>query len=249
VKTFVMIPTYNEKANIESLIREISSLGIEGLEILVVDDDSPDSTGETVRSLLGSFPSLHLLIRRTNRGRGLAGLEGFKYCLKEGAELVVEMDADFSHDPRHIPEFLNQMDTYDMVIGSRFYQSGRNERPDRGRNFITGFGRMYINFMLGTRVTDPTSGYRCYRREVLEAVRLDSLISEGPSVLQEILYKASRLGYRIGEIPITFKDGVRGKSSFNRRLMITGFLMVIIFRVLWAKPRKPDDVECCRRGK
>jgi dolichol-phosphate mannosyltransferase len=246
MKTFVMLPTYNEKANIGPLIKEIFGLGLGNLEILVVDDNSPDGTGEAVKSLFTLYPSLHLMVRRSNRGRGLAGIEGFKYCQREGADLIIEMDADFSHAPSHIPDFIAMMDRFDLVIGSRFLQGGRNRRPDMGRNLITRVGRAYINFMLGTRVTDPTSGYRCYRRELMEAVHLETLVSEGPSVLQEILFKAQKLDFRIGEIPITFKDRLHGKSTFNRRLMVAGFIMVLIFRVLWSKPGKAEEADVFR---
>jgi dolichol-phosphate mannosyltransferase len=246
VKTFVMIPTYNEKENIVLLIEKIRAIGIEDVQIVVVDDNSPDGTSGLVKSLMESCKDIHLILRRKNKGRGLAGLEGFKYCVQQGADYVIEMDADFSHDPAVIPQFLEKIKDYDLVIGSRFVKGAKNSRQGPLRNLITGIARSYIRIMLGLAVKDPTSGFRCFRSDALRAIDLDSTISEGPAIVQEILYKAHVHHLRIAEIPIIFEDRVRGASTFTPRLAFQGFLMVLIFRLLFSKVKKPEEVEVFR---
>jgi dolichol-phosphate mannosyltransferase len=243
VKTFVMIPTYNERENIAQLVEKIFALAIEGLQIVVVDDNSPDGTSDLVKTLMERYRGLHLILRRKNKGRGLAGIEGFKYSVAHGADYVLEMDADFSHDPAYIPQFLEKMKDNDLVIGSRFVAGAKNVRPGPARNVITGFARWYIRMMLGLSVKDPTSGFRCFRGEALKAIDLDCTISEGPAIVQELLYKVHRRQFRIAEIPITFEDRVRGASTFTPRLAFQGFLMVFLFRLLFSRVKKPEDVE------
>ncbi len=242
MKCFVMIPTYNESENIVRLIDEIVSLSVPELHIVIVDDNSPDGTAEVVKKKVETVKNIHLLVRMKNRGRGRAGLEGFKYCVNAGAEAVVEMDADFSHHPRHIPEMLEKLESHDVVIGSRFVKGGKNVRGGAIRNFITWFAGTYIRVMLGLHVQDPTSGYRCFKAEVLRLISLEGCISQGPSVVQEVLYKAQRLGFTMTEVPIVFEDRERGNSTFRPALAVQGFLMVLVFRLLFSKPPEPEDI-------
>jgi len=242
MKCFVMIPTYNESENIVKLIDEITSLSIPELHIVVVDDNSPDGTAEMVKKKMETVKNIHLLVRMKNKGRGRAGLEGFKYCVKADADAVIEMDADFSHHPRHIPELLTGLQSHDIVIGSRFVKGGRNVRGGASRNFITWFAGTYIRTMLGLKVQDPTSGYRCFKGEVLRRINLEGCISQGPSVVQEVLYKAHRLGFTMTEVPIVFEDRERGVSTFRPALAVQGFLMVLVFRLFFSKPSEAEDI-------
>jgi len=242
MRTFIMIPTYNESENIVKLIDEITSLSVPELHIVIVDDNSPDGTADTVKKKMETVTNIHLLVRMKNKGRGRAGLEGFKYCVKAGADAVIEMDADFSHHPRHIPELIEGLEGHDIVIGSRFVKGGKNVRGGPIRNFITWFAGTYIRIVLGLQVQDPTSGYRCFNADVLRRISLESCISKGPSVVQEILYKAHRLGFTMTEVPIVFEDRERGVSTFRPSLAVQGFLMVIIFRLLFSKPPEPEDI-------
>lgn len=240
-RLFVMIPTFNERENIPRLLSEIWALELPGLEVVVVDDASPDGTGELLDELALSMPGLHVLHRREERGRGTAGIAGFKYALAQGADLIVEMDADFSHHPSHLPDLVRAADGCDVVVGSRFVPGGRDQ--DRGliRHLITRVANFYIRRVLKIAdVHDCTSGYRLFRRAVLEAIRMDNTVSLGPSIVQELLYKAALLGFKIREVPIVFIDRKRGKSTFSWRIMVQSFLMTLILRFLFSRLRRLD---------
>jgi dolichol-phosphate mannosyltransferase len=236
-KTIIVIPTYNERENIGRLIDEILRLDID-VKIVVVDDNSPDGTAEIVREKAREYPEMvELLLRTGKRGRGLAGIEAFKYALKQNADYIIEMDADFSHHPKYLPVFLKEIEKVDVVLGSRFVEGGQS--IDRGliREIITRFAIRYIRFVLGIDIHDCTSGYRCFRREVLEKIGLDRLISHGPPIVQEILYKCCLQGFRIKEIPIVFKDRRRGKSNLHLLILISAFLMVLRLKWRWLRKK------------
>lgn len=240
-RVFVMVPTYNEKDNIGRLIAEIEALRIPSLEIVVVDDNSPDGTGRLLDALARKRPRLHPVHRLHERGRGTAGIAGFKAALALGAEMVIEMDADFSHHPRHIPELIAAAADCDIVVGSRFVAGGKD--LDRGfvRHAITRLANFYIRRILRIMdVHDCTSGYRLFRRKVLETVNLDNTISLGPSVVQELLYKACLRGFRVKEIPIVFVDRKHGQSTFNWRIMVQSFLMTLILKFLFSSLRRVE---------
>lgn len=230
MKTFVMIPTYNERKNVPLIVKSIMELPVENINIVIVDDNSPDGTADAVRDLMKTYNRLYLLLRQEKKGRGYAGVAGFKYCIANGADYVIEMDADLSHAPEYIPEFIKKIENYDIIIGSRFKLGGSVLRHGLIRNLVTFFARNYINLFLGLNVTDPTSGYRCFKRKTLEGIDLDSIISEGPSILQETLYRIRLQRMKIGEIPIVFADRVHGQSTFNVNLAIKSFLMILKFR-------------------
>lgn len=236
-KPFIMVPTYNESENITLLIDQIFHYAPE-CHVVVVDDDSPDGTWKIVQEIAQKNPKVHLIHRTTNRGRGTAGIVGFMYALQQGADAVMEMDADLSHDPSYIPYFLSAIHDYDVVSGSRYIQGGEDGDRGIGRKMITAFANMYIRMFLGFKLTDCSSGYRCYRREVLEKIGLDHLISTGPSIVQEILFKACQQGFMILEIPITFKDRDLGKSKLTYRHLFKGFAMVLKLR--FTKATKPN---------
>lgn len=239
-KVIVMIPTYNEKENIAILIKKILDLNIDALHILVVDDNSPDGTSKIVKELAKESDKVHSLVRYKIRGRGFAGIEGMKYCLKEGADYIIEMDADFSHDPRHIPQMLEEIKHCDVVVGSRFAKGGREIGRSWGRRLITKLSTMYIHSALRIKIKDCTSGYRCFRKEVLREINLDNTVSLGPSVVQELLYKAYLKGFKIHEVPIVFVDRKRGYSTFNIKIFFQGFLMVLILKFLFSHLREAE---------
>ncbi|MFN3531182.1 MAG: polyprenol monophosphomannose synthase [Candidatus Brocadia sp.] len=232
MKTYVMIPTYNERENIGNLIQEILNLNVPDLHILVVDDNSPDGTSEVVRNLSVKHPEVELLLRTTGRGRGVAGIAGFKYALDRGADSVIEMDADFSHHPKYIPQLLEALHDADMVIGSRFVSGGKDVNRGITRRIITLLAGIYVRILLGLKIKDVSSGYRCFRRKVLEAIGLDSMISTGPSIVSEVFYRAHLKGFSIKEIPIEFEDRIHGQTKLNYKILIKTLLMVLKFKRL-----------------
>ncbi|MBI2470732.1 MAG: polyprenol monophosphomannose synthase [Planctomycetes bacterium] len=232
MKTYVMIPTYNERENIGNLIREILSLKIPNLHIVVVDDNSPDGTAEVVKNLSAEHAEVELLLRTTGRGRGSAGIAGFKYALERGADCVVEMDADFSHHPKYIPSFLQAIQEADMVIGSRFVGGGKDINRGIARRIITFLAGIYVRILLGLKIKDVSSGYRCFKRKVLEAIELDSMVSTGPSIVSEVFYRAHLKGFSIREIPIEFADRTHGETKLNYTILIKTLLMVLKFKRL-----------------
>jgi len=234
-RVVVMIPTYNEKDNIREVVEQTLALRLhDELRVLVVDDNSPDDTGAVVQRLAKKDERVHLLLRKKRRGRGAAGIDGFREALNLGADYVVEMDGDLSHQPCFIPQLLDACRIYDLVLGSRFVHGGKDANRSLLRRVITLVVRNYLRSTLHLSVHDPSSGYRCFRREVLEAVDLDDLISVGPSVVLEVLYRTHLLGFSIGEIPITFIDREKGKTKLSFLTLMETLIMVIKFKRLYA---------------
>ncbi len=209
-----MIPTYNERENIKDLINDILALGSD-ISVVVVDDNSPDGTSQLVESSFGSDPRVDLICRKNDKGRGTAGIIGFQQALKKGADYIIEMDSDYSHHPKYIPTFLKKIQDCDVVIGSRHVEGGKELGRSVFRKFITWFANLYIRIIMGINVKDCTSGYRCFRRQVLESIGLEKMVSRGPSIVEEILYAVHLKKYRIKEIPIVFEDRIRGDSTKN----------------------------------
>jgi dolichol-phosphate mannosyltransferase len=231
MKTFVMIPTYNEKENIAHLIDEILKLKIKDLSIVVADDNSPDGTWKIVKQIAKKKKNVHLLLRKTDKGRGSAGRDGFICCLEHGADVVVEMDADFSHDPKYIPELVNGLKEADLVLGSRRLKGSKEVGRGIIRRIITYFANLYIRLMLGLKVRDCNSGFRCFRREVLEKINLNRIESKGPAIVQEVLFKAHLKGFKIKEIPITFVNRTKGKSKLGIKQLANGYFMVMRLKI------------------
>lgn len=227
-----MIPTYNERENIGNLLQEILSLKIPDLHVIVVDDNSPDGTSGVVKNLANEHPEIELLLRIKDRGRGSAGIAGFKYALERGADYVVEMDADFSHQPKYIPSFLKAIQEADMVIGSRAVAGGKDINRGIARRVITFLAGIYVRILLGLKIRDVSSGYRCFKRKVLEAIEMDSMISTGPSIVSEVFYRAHLKGFSIREIPIEFADRTHGETKLNHTILIKTLLMVLKFKQL-----------------
>ena len=232
MKKIVVIPTYNERENIARLIDEINKLNIRDLGIIVVDDNSPDGTADIVKMLAKKEKNIHLIVRNSDRGRGRAGIAGFKEALRIGADAVCEMDADFSHDPKHLPALIESLKNCDVVIGSRFASGGSDADRPFFRRIITLLANLYIRILLGLNVKDCNSGYRCFKRGVLEKINLDNTISKGPSVVQEILYKAHLAGFNIKEVPIKFIERREGKSKLGLKHLYKGYTMVLKLKFL-----------------
>ena len=238
-KLVVLIPTYNERENVEELVREILALPLElELSVLVVDDNSPDGTGKVVRRLAERDARVRLLIRTKRRGRGAAGIDGFKEALNLGADYTIEMDGDFSHQPRFIPALLENARQFDLVIGSRFVPGGGDAERSAVRRFITFLVRNFIRRYFRLPVKDVSSGFRCFRRCVLEEVDLDDLISVGPSLVLEILYKASLAGFSIGEVPIVFADRKKGKTKLTLLTLLETLVMAMKFKKMYGRSER-----------
>ena len=232
MKTFVMIPTYNERENIKNLIDKILKLRIKNLHIAVVDDNSPDGTWRIVHGISQTKKNVHLLLRKKDKGRGYAGRDGFVYCLKHGADVVVEMDADMSHDPKYIPEMLKEIKNYDIVLGSRRAAGAREIGRGLFRRFVTYGANLYIRLMLGIKARDCNSGFRCFTRNIMEKIQPEKLESKGPSIVQEVLFKAHLKNARIKEIPITFVDRTKGASKLGIPQLAAGYFMVLKLKML-----------------
>ncbi|MCB4790989.1 MAG: polyprenol monophosphomannose synthase [Elusimicrobia bacterium] len=220
----VVIPTYNESGNIGQLIKEILDIPLE-IEILVVDDFSPDKTYQTVESLSNENKRVHLLLRKENRGRGWAGIDGFKKALGMGANLIVEMDADFSHPPRFIRSFKEKIKDADIVIGSRYVKEGKDEKRTALRRLISAFARNYLSMVLGINICDPTSGFRMFKKEALLKI-LPHLKAGDPFIVTEVLFYAKKYNLRLLEVPIEFMPRLSGESKLK-----TSTLLKYLFRV------------------
>jgi dolichol-phosphate mannosyltransferase len=230
----IMIPTYNERENIGGLILDILALPTDyDLAVLVVDDDSPDGTAEVVAEIGRRDPRVHILVRRGARGRGLAGIEGFRRSLDLGADFIIEMDGDGSHRPADIPCLLEGARRADLVLGSRFVAGGRDADRSPGRRLMTFLVRRFIRRYFRIPVNDVSSGFRCFRRAVLERIGLDGLISTGPSVVLEVLYKACRLGFAVGEVPIVFVDRKKGRTKLTGLILWKTLLMALRIKKMY----------------
>jgi len=227
MKICVMIPTYNESQNIKNLIDEILRLKIKDLHIVVVDDNSPDKTWKIVKGISRKNKNVELLLRTKDKGRGSAGKAGFIYCIKKKADAIVEMDADFSHHPRYIPLMLKELKKSDVILGSRRVEGSRELGRSRFRKFVTLGANLYIRIMLRLKVKDCNSGFRCFKRKVLEEIKVDEIESKGPAIVQEVLFKAHLKGFKIKEIPIVFTDREKGTSKLGLKQLVAGYLMVM----------------------
>ncbi len=231
----VVVPTYNERENIAALIPQI--LAIPYLNILVVDDASPDGTGDVVAALARDEPRISLLRRSGKLGLGTAYLAGFRQALTDGADFIFEMDADFSHDPRYLPELLRAaQERFDLVLGSRYVAGGGTTDWGAIRQFISRGGNVYARAILGMPVLDATGGFRCYRRSVLETIDLDAVRSNGYAFQIELAYRASCAGFRIGEIPIVFPDRRIGQSKMSRAIVVEA--LITVWRLRFSVPRR-----------
>ncbi len=222
MEKLVIVPTYNERENIEPMIARLLELPYQ-LEVLVVDDHSPDGTSEVVRGLMADGARgarIHLLERPGKLGLGSAYRDGFRYALDHGAEYIFEMDADFSHDPAAIGEFLAAAEDADLVLGSRYlHGAARVVNWPLSRLLLSWCANVYTRVITGMPVYDATGGFKCFRRRALEGIRLDQVRSDGYGFQIEVSFKVWKRGYRIREIPIMFVDRRAGVSKMNRRII------------------------------
>jgi glycosyltransferase involved in cell wall biosynthesis len=212
----VIVPTYNEKENIESLVTQLLALPTR-VHIIVVDDNSPDGTGEIADRLAAETAGRVSVIHRPGKlGLGTAYIAGFKEALAEGADLVCSMDADFSHNPRYVPDLVDKINQgYDLVIGSRYVRGGESTQT-LDRRVFSWSANTLTRMLLGLHAHDTTAGFRCYRRQVLESLDLDSIKSSGYSFLFEMLFRVEQRGWTVGEVPIIFQDRRLGASKISR---------------------------------
>jgi dolichol-phosphate mannosyltransferase len=238
MKTLIIIPTYNEAENLRPLLEAIFSC-ISTTDILIVDDHSPDGTGELADSIASEDARVHVLHRSGKLGLGTAYIAGFKYAIAHDYDAAFEMDADFSHDPRYLPDFLQALERADLVIGSRYVHGGGTPNWPVMRRFISGGGNIFVRFLLGIPVHDCTAGFRCYRRQVLESIDLDSIQSEGYAFQVELAYRVWRQGFKIVEIPIIFVDRIVGTSKMSRKIVIEALAYVVRTRFGLSAPSPP----------
>jgi dolichol-phosphate mannosyltransferase len=240
MKTLIIIPTYNEVENLPPIIKEIFS-HVPETDILIVDDNSPDSTGVLADKLSEEDTRIHVLHRSGKLGLGTAYIVGFKYAINNLYDVAFEMDADFSHDPRYLPDFLSKIAHADLVIGSRYVPGGSTPNWSLLRRLISGGGNIFARTVLGMSVHDCTAGFRCYRRTVLENIGLDTIQSQGYGFQVEMAYRSQKLGFKIVETPIVFMDRRVGKSKMSRAIVLEGFTYVL--RARFSKVPLPTRLE------
>jgi dolichol-phosphate mannosyltransferase len=231
VRILICLPTYNERENVESMVRALGGLGLDGLEVLVIDDSSPDGTGEIADRLAGELPWMHVLHREQKEGLGRAYLAGFRRALELDADLVFEMDCDFSHDPADVPRLVQAAESADLVLGSRYVRGGGTRNWGPVRRFISRGGSLYAQALLQLGIRDLTGGFKCYRRVVLETIDLDAISSLGYAFQIETTYRALRTGFRVVEVPITFADREVGGSKMSKAIVLEAIWKVPVLRI------------------
>lgn len=224
-KTLVVTPTYNEAENIEKLIESVLSQN-PNIEILVVDDNSPDGTGKIVEQIEINNSRVHLIKRSGKMGLGTAYVAGFKYAIEKNFDYVIEMDADFSHNPEDIPRFLEKIKEYDVVVGSRYFGGVRILNWPIRRLILSYGASLYTRIITGMPIKDTTGGYKCFRRNVLEAINLDEIKSNGYAFQIEMNFKAWKKGFSIYELPIIFIDRTSGQSKMSKKIVYEAVFLV-----------------------
>lgn len=226
MRAVVVIPTYNERENIVDLVDHVRHLP-EPPATLIVDDNSPDGTGDLADALARERPNVYVLHRPRKLGLGTAHIAGFRYALAENYDYVLTMDADFSHHPRHIPGLIEACRECDVVIGSRYVKGGGTHHCRLRRRMLSRTANFVARVALGLHARDCTAGFRCYRRQVLEAIDLDAIFSDGYSFLIEMLYHIQNQDLRIGEVPIIYEDRWQGRSKISRQEIFKAMRTVV----------------------
>lgn len=229
-KAIVIIPTYNEVENVPPLVKAIFQ-NQPDIHILFVDDSSPDGTADVIKKLMNENQQIHLLERKKKEGLGRAYIAGFKVALQQGFEYIFEMDADFSHDPKEIPNFLETIEDNDLVLGSRYILGVNVVNWPLKRLLLSYFANVYTRIVTGMPTRDLTGGYKCFRREVLENIDLDHIKSNGYAFQIEMTFKSWKRGYRIKEIPIIFIDRQIGESKLSKKIMWEAIFLVWKLRI------------------
>ncbi len=230
VRALICLPTYNERENVEAMVRALAEVLGPGDGVLVIDDASPDGTGEVADRLAQELPFVEVLHRSAKRGLGPAYLAGFRRALDAGAELILEMDCDFSHAPADVPRLLAAAEHADVVLGSRYVPGGGVRNWGLVRRAVSRGGSLYAQLLLGVRIRDLTGGFKCYRRSVLETIDLDAIGSHGYAFQIETTYRAIRAGFRAVEVPITFVDREAGGSKMSRAIVLEAVWKVPLLR-------------------
>jgi len=222
VKTFIVVPTYNEKENLPILIESLFELNVQDLNILVVDDNSPDGTGKIADEIHERITEgVSVIHRKGKLGLGTAYIAGFKYCLERGADQIVQMDADFSHNPEKVTELIDRLKEYDMVLGSRYVSGGSLDKNwSFWRKRLSSFGNLYARLILRMPIKDVTGGFRAWKRRTLKGIPLDRIKSQGYAFQIELAYITHLKGYSISEVPIYFADRSRGDSKMSLKIQI-----------------------------
>ncbi|MCJ7457731.1 MAG: polyprenol monophosphomannose synthase [candidate division Zixibacteria bacterium] len=231
MKILVIIPTYNEKENIGTILPLVLKQD-QGIEVLVVDDNSPDGTGKLVEELKASNPRIKLIKREKKSGLGTAYIAGFDYALQNGYDYIFEMDSDFSHDPSYIPDFLKAIKDSDLVLGSRYIRGVNVVNWPITRLLLSYFANVYARWVTGLPVRDSTGGFKCFKREVLEKIGLDNIHSNGYAFQIEMSFRAWKKGFKIKEIPIIFVDRRAGESKMSKKIVREAIWMVWKLRIL-----------------
>ena len=228
----ICLPTYNERDNVEPMVRALGNqIDAARDRVLVIDDNSPDGTGTVADVLAAELPWLEVLHREGKAGLGTAYIAGFRRALAEGAELVLEIDCDFSHDPEEVPDLIATCEAgADLALGSRWVEGGGTVNWGRGRTFVSRGGSFYARTILGVDVRDLTGGFKCFRRTVLETIDLDAIASKGYGFQIETTYRALRAGFHVVEIPITFVDRRVGESKMDGSIVVEAMLQVPVLR-------------------
>lgn len=221
----VCIPTYNERENLEPITRSVLAADPR-VDVLVIDDNSPDGTGQLADRLAAEDPRVHVLHRQKKEGLGRAYLAAFDWALSHGYRYVIEMDADFSHDPAYVPRLLDEARTTDLVLGSRYVEGGGTLNWGRGRRAISMGGSLYARTILGVEIRDLTGGFKCFNRRVLEGIELPAVKSTGYAFQIELTYRALKKGFTVKEIPIVFEDRRVGQSKMSRKIFLEALAMV-----------------------
>lgn len=211
-RRIVVVPTYNEAENVRRLLPEIRA-SVNDVDVLVVDDSSPDGTGDIVKELAEGNPWISLLSRKGKEGLGKAYVAGFKECLSRNYDVIIQMDCDFSHQPKYLPVFLEALNDADLVLGSRYLKGGGTENWGLHRQFLSRGGNLYARTILGLPYSDLTGGFKCWSREVLSAIDLDTVSAAGYAFQMEMTFRAHRKGFRVKEVPIVFPDRTAGESK------------------------------------
>ena len=237
-RAVLCLPTFDEMENLESMIRELAGvLDTSKDRVLVIDDASPDGTGEIADRLAVELSWVSVLHREHKEGIGAAYIAGFRWALAEGAELVLEMDCDFSHTPADVPRLIEAAGDADLVLGSRYAPGGGTENWGLVRRFVSRGGCLYAQILLGMRIRDLTGGFKCFRRVVLETLPLDQVTAAGYVFQVEVTYRALIAGFRVAEVPITFTDRILGQSKMKGSIVVEAATRVPRLRRLGRPPR------------
>ena len=231
MRAVICLPTYDERENLEPMLRALGEVLGPDDRVLVIDDNSPDGTGELADRLASELERVEVLHRPHKEGLGPAYLAGFRRALELGAELVVEIDCDFSHDPADVPRLLDAAVDADLVLGSRYVPGGSVENWGAVRRAISAGGSIYARLLLGVPIRDLTGGFKCFRREVLEAIDLDAIHSKGYAFQIELTYRALRRSFRVREVPIRFVDREVGGSKMSRSIVLEAIWKVPLLRL------------------